>query len=412
MTRRERILAALNHKEPDRIPVDCGSMRSTGIMGLAYNSLKQHLGIQEGQTKIFDMVQQLAIPEQWYLDRFGIDSVDLSRTFANDSQDWIPWNLPDGSPAYRPSWVDIRKVGEDWVCYNDAGLEVGRMSPNLVYFTQTNYPLMGIEDADYTDLKKTMGETIWGSVADPAWRHGGRKEFPQMLRTNLLQLQKETDYASMFAIGGNFFENGQYLYRTDEFLMNMLIEEENTEKLLDRLLEIHIETVDRVLGGIGDLVDVLMFGDDLGTQNTTMISGDLYRKLIYPRQKKLFQYVHDHSDAKVFLHSCGAIADLIPDLIDAGVDILNPVQIGATGMDPKHLKREFGKDLVFWGGGVDTQHVLATGTVEEVRSSVIRNCEILMKDGGFVFNQVHNIVDGVPPENIVAMYEAVQSLSN
>lgn len=412
MTQRERILAALHHKEPDRIPVDCGSMRSTGIMGLAYNTLKKHLGIREGQTKIFDMVQQLAIPEQWYLDRFGIDSVDLARTFANDSQDWIPWNLPDGSSAYRPAWVDIRRVGEEWICYNDSGIEVGKMSPNLVYFTQTNYPLMGIEEAEYTNLKKSLGETIWGSVADPAWRYGGREDFPQMLRTNLLQLQKESDYASMFAIGGNLFENGQYLYRTDEFLMNMLSEQENTEKLLDTLLEIHLETVGRVLSGIGDLVDVLMFGDDLGTQNTTMISHDLYKKLIYPRQKKLFKYVHDHSDAKIFLHSCGAIADFIPDLIDAGVDILNPVQIGATGMDPERLKREFGKDLVFWGGGVDTQHVLATGTVGEVRDSVIRNCEILMKDGGFVFNQVHNIVDGVPPENIVAMYEAVQSISN
>ncbi|MFA7019799.1 MAG: uroporphyrinogen decarboxylase family protein, partial [Sphaerochaetaceae bacterium] len=226
---------------------------------------------------------------------------------------------------------------------------------------------------------------------------------------NLIQLQEETDYATMFAIGGNFFENGQYLYRTDEFLMNMLIEQENVEKLLDTLLEIHLETVDRVLRGIGDLVDVLMFGDDLGTQNTTMISRDLYKKLIFPRQKKLFQYVHDHSNAKVFLHSCGAISDLIPDLIEAGVDILNPVQIGAAGMEAKRLKREFGKDIVFWGGGVDTQHVLATGTVNEVSESVKRNCEVFMKDGGFVFNQVHNIVDGVPPENIVAMYEAVNS---
>jgi len=409
MTRRERILAALNHKEADKIPVDCGSMRSTGIMGLAYNSLKKYLGITSGQTKIFDMVQQLAIPEQWYLDRFNIDSVDLARTFATESDDWIEWNLPDGSQVYRPAWVDIRKVGDDWICYNDAGLEVGKMSPNLVYFTQTNYPLMGVEDADYTDLKKYLGETIWGSVTDPAWRFGGRQDFPQMLRKNLIQLQEETDYATMFAIGGNFFENGQYLYRTDEFLMNMLIEQENVEKLLDTLLEIHLETVDRVLRGIGDLVDVLMFGDDLGTQNTTMISRDLYKKLIFPRQKKLFQYVHDHSNAKVFLHSCGAISDLIPDLIEAGVDILNPVQIGAAGMEAKRLKREFGKDIVFWGGGVDTQHVLATGTVNEVSESVKRNCEVFMKDGGFVFNQVHNIVDGVPPENIVAMYEAVNS---
>lgn len=410
MTRRERIQAALNHQEADKVPVDCGSMRSTGIMGLAYNALKQYMGIREGKTKMFDMVQQLAIPEPWFLERFQIDSVDLARTFAENDDEWIPWNLPDGSEAFRPAWVDIKKIGEDWVCFNGEGVEVGRMSPNLVYFTQTNYPLMGKEEADYTDLKRYLSETIWGHVADPAWRLGGREDFPQLLKANLQKLQTETDYASMLAIGGNFFENGQYLYRTDEFLMNMLIEQEHVEKLLDRLLDIHLETVDRVLSGIGDSIDVLMFGDDLGTQNTTMISRDLYKQLIYPRQKKLFQYVHDHSNAKVFLHSCGAISSIIGDLIDAGVDILNPVQIGATGMEPKKLKQEFGKDVVFWGGGIDTQHVLASGTPEQVRDAVLRNCDIFMKDGGFVFNQVHNIVDGVPPENIVAMYDAVNSI--
>ncbi len=411
MNRRERVLAAINHKEADKIPVDCGSMRSTGIMGLAYNELKRYLGLDESTTKIYDMVQQLALVEEWYLDKFQIDSVDLARTFANNKEDWIEWNLPDGSPALRPAWVDIRREGEDWVCYNGDNLEVGRMTPNIVYFTQTNYPLMGLENADVTDLKRYMGETIWGHVADPAWRHGSRDNFPQMLRDNLLKFQGENDYATMFAIGGNFFEYGQYLYRTDEFLINMLIEQDNVEKLLDKLLEIHLETLDRVLSGIGDSVDILMFGDDLGTQNTTMISRDLYKQLIYPRQKKLFQYVHDHSNAKVFLHSCGAIYDIIGDLIDAGVDILNPVQIGATGMEPKRLKEEFGKDGVCWGGGIDTQHVLASGTPEEVAEAVKRNCDIFMKDGGFVFNQVHNIVDGVPPESIVAMYEAVNNFS-
>ncbi|NLA92892.1 MAG: methyltransferase [Spirochaetales bacterium] len=411
MKRRERILAAINHKEADKIPVDCGSMRSTGIMGLAYNELKRYLGVDESTTKIYDMVQQLALVEEWYLDRFQIDSVDLARTFANDSKDWIEWNLPDGSPALRPAWVDIRREGEDWVCYNGDNLEVGRMTPNLVYFTQTNYPLMGIENAEVSDLRRYMGETIWGHVADPAWRHGAEENFPQLLRDNLLKFQAENDYATMFAIGGNFFEYGQYLYRTDEFLINMLIEQDNVEKLLDKLLEIHLETLDRVLSGIGDSVDILMFGDDLGTQNTTMISRDLYKQLIYPRQKKLFQYVHDNSNAKVFLHSCGAIYDIIGDLIDAGVDILNPVQIGASGMEPKRLKEEYGKDVVFWGGGIDTQHILASGTPAEVKESVKRNCDIFMKDGGFVFNQVHNIVDGVPPENIVAMYEAVNNFS-
>ncbi len=409
MNKRERVVAALNHKEADKIPVDCGSMRSTGIMALAYNELKKYLGIEEGKTKVFDMVQQLAIPEQWYLDRFQIDSIDLSRTFANNESDWIEWNLPDGSKAYRPSWVDIRKEGDSWICYNEQGVNLGKMSPGLVYFTQTNYPLMGVDNADLRDLPAKMNETIWGHVADPAWRWGSDPSFGSMLEENLATVQRESDYATMFAIGGNFFEWGQYLYRTDEFLMNMMIEEEHTEKLLDRLLEIHLENTDRVLKAIGKEIDIVMFGDDFGTQNTTMISRDLYKRLIWPRQKKLFQFVHDNSSAKIFLHSCGAISSILGDLIDAGVDIINPVQIGAEGMDPAYLKKEFGKDVVFWGGGVDTQHILSLGTAQEVREATLRNCEIFYKDGGFVFNQVHNIVDGVPPENIVAMYDAVNS---
>jgi uroporphyrinogen decarboxylase len=407
MTSRERILAALNHQEPDRIPIDCGSMRSTGIMGMPYNALKHHLGINTGSTKMYDMVQQLAIPEQWYLDRFGIDCVDLARAFSDADADWIPWRLPDGSPALRPSWVPLEFIGDIWLCKNEAGLVLGKMSPGLVYFTQTHHPLAGNETEDFHDLRSLLGDTIWGSVADPAWRHAGRPDFAQLLRQKALELRNTTDYAIMFGIGGNLFEYGQYLYGSEEFLVNLLLEPLKVEKLLDSLLEIHLETIDKVVSAIGDIVDVLVFGDDLGSQNSTLISYDLYRKFIFPRQQTMFSRVHARCPAKVFLHSCGAVSDFIPDLIEAGVDILNPVQLGARGMEAPRLKREFGRDLVFWGGGIDTQHVLATGTPEQVRTEVLRNCEIFNKDGGFVFNQVHNIVEGVSPENIVAMYDAV-----
>jgi len=411
MTHRERILAALNHKEPDRIPVDCGSMRSTGIMGMPYNALKHHLGILGSSTKMYDMVQQLAIPEQWYLDRFGIDCVDLARAFSEADTDWIPWSLPDGSSALRPAWVPLELNGDTWLCKNEAGLVLGKMSPGLVYFTQTYHPLAGSESEDFHNLRTLLGNTIWGSVADPAWRYASRSDFPQLLRQKALALRNTTDYAIMFGIGGNLFEYGQYLYGSEEFLVNLLLEPRRMEKLMDGLLEIHLETIDKVVSAIGDIVDVLVFGDDLGSQNSTLISPELYRKFIFPRQQTMFSRVHARCPAKVFLHSCGAVSDFITDLIEAGVDILNPVQLGAQGMDPVRLKREFGQELVFWGGGIDTQHVLATGTPEQVRSEVLRNCEIFNKDGGFVFNQVHNIVEGVPPQNIVAMYEAVSCLA-
>ena len=214
----------------------------------------------------------------------------------------------------------------------------------------------------------------------------------------------------MMGFGGNLFENGQFLYRTDEFLVNLLIEPENMNKMLDKLLEMHLKTLEKVLDAVGDSVDVIMFGDDLGTQSAPMINPDLYREVFYPGHKKMFQMVKDRTDMKVFLHSCGSVKQFLPDLIDAGLDIINPVQTTAADMDPLELKKEFGKDLVFWGGGVDTQHLLPGGTPDEIRRDVRKNAEILMKDGGFVFSQIHNIVTGVPPENIVAMYEEANSI--
>lgn len=413
MKKAERVRAALNHKEPDKLPIDCGSMRSTGIMGIPYNALKRYLGKNEETTKIYDMVQQLAVPEQWYLDMFQIDSVDLARAFADEPDEpdeWLAWNLPDGSPALRPKWVDIQMEGDTWICRNSEGVSLGKMSPGLVYFTQTNYPLMQNDSLDISRVPEYVGKTIWGAVTDPAWQHAGKEDFGARLREKSLKLRRETDYAQMFAIGGNFFEMGQFLYRTDEFLMKLALEPVEMGKLLDKLLEMHLASLDQVIDAVGDTVDVFMFGDDFGTQSSTMISRDMYKDLIFPRQKKLFQHVHDRCDVKVFLHSCGSIYSLIPDLIDAGVDILNPVQIGAANMDPQKLKSEFGKDLTFWGGGIDTQHVLANSSPQKIRDEVRRNSEILMKDGGFVFNQVHNIVDGVAPENIIAMYEAANEI--
>ena len=411
MTSRQRIQAAINHKEPDKLPIDCGSMRSTGIMAMPYNSLKKHLQITEGSTKVYDAAQQLAIPEQWYLDKFKVDSVDLARAYAGDDKDWSPWNLPDGSRALLPKWLHFEQQGKDWVCIDSENDIIGRMPEGIAYFTQTIWPYMGIEKSSFPDLGHAIGKTMWGYISDPLWKNEGSPDFYKQLQEKAKTLKETTDYASMIGFGGSLFEMGQFLYRTDELLMNLLLTPDEMGLLFDNLVELHLEKLEKVLGAINGQVDVIQFGDDFGTQSSLMINPETYRQIIYPRQKKLFSYVHDHSDLKVFLHSCGAINSIIPDLIDAGVDIINPVQIGADGMDPVELKREYGKDIVFWGGAIDTQHRLPKATPQEVRDDVKKNSEILMKDGGFVFNQVHNIVDGVPPENIVAMYEAANEIT-
>ena len=410
MTSRERVVTAINHKEPDKVPVDCGSMRSTGIHGVAYNGLKKYLNIQGGETKMYDVPQQLSIPEQWYLDKFKIDSIDFARGFADNPEDWKDWILPDGSPAKLPAWLNIQKKDDSWVCFNNDGELCAEMPSTSYYFDSKLWPLYGVEPKKFDDLGYQLSRSMWSYLSDPLWKNAGSPEFYTLLREKAKKMYEETDYAMMIGFGGNLFEGGQFLYRTDEFLLNLLAYPDEMEVLIDKLTELHLQNLEPLLDAISPYVQIIQFGDDLGTQSAPMLSPELYRKLFIPRQKKLFGKVKEKTDMAVFMHNCGAISEFLPDLIDAGLDIINPVQIGATGMGPEKLKREFGKDLVFWGGGVDTQHTLPLADPQTVREEVKRNTEIFMKDGGFIFNQVHNIQAGIPPENITAMYDEVNKI--
>jgi uroporphyrinogen decarboxylase len=406
MTSRDRVLSTIAHHEPDRLPRDCGAMRSTGIMGIAYDRMKTYLGVTGGHTRIFDAVQQLAIPEEWYLDRFGLDAVDLSRAFAENDDDWVEWTLQDGTQVQFPAWLQFEPLaGGGWACLNDDGVAIAQMPASATYFSQKVFPLMGQLPESFESLGKWMNMSPWSYMTDPIWKNTSRSDFWTYFGETAKKYRSTTDRAIMLGFGGNLFEWGQFLYRTDEFLINLLTEPETMERLLDALVERHLHVLDQVLEAVGSAIDIIQFGDDLGTQAAPMIDPELYHRMFFPRHKRLFERVHQHG-IKVFFHSCGAIADFMPDLIDAGADILNPVQIGAVGMDPVRLKNEFGKDVCFWGGGIDTQHVLALSTPQEVKDAVRRNCEVFAKDGGFVFNQVHNILANVPPENVVAMYEA------
>jgi uroporphyrinogen decarboxylase len=379
-------------------------------MGIAYNNLKKHLTVGDGETKIYDVPQQLCIPEPWYLDRFQVDAVDLARNFAGDPEDWIDWQLPDGSPAKLPGWLDIKKKGDSWIVANSEGEFCSEMPPSSYYFDQKMWPLLGVHKENFDDLGKDMGRTMWAYLSDPLWKNGGRPDFYDFLREKAKHLYEETEYAIMIGFGANLFEWGQFLYRTDEFLVNIMAYRDEMENMLDKLTEIHMQNLEPVLEAVSPYVQVIQMGDDLGMQSGPMLSPELYHEMFFPRHKKIFRMVKEKTDMAVFLHSCGAIADFLPDLIEGGVDIINPVQITAEGMEPSKLKREYGKDLVFWGGGVDTQRTLPLGTPADVREEVKRNTEILMKNGGFIFTQVHNIQAGVSPENIIAMYDEVNNI--
>jgi uroporphyrinogen decarboxylase len=208
--------------------------------------------------------------------------------------------------------------------------------------------------------------------------------------------------------GCNLFEWGTFLRRMDNFLMDLVLDQAGVERLLDALMELHLATLEKVCRAVGDVADILRFGDDLGTDDGPFMRPETYRKLIKPRQAILCDYVKKHSRMHTFLHTCGSVYKLIPDMIDAGYEIINPVQTNARDMEPERLKREFGRDLTFWGAGVDTRSVLNRAAPEDVKKHVRRRLEILAPGGGFVFNTVHNILPDVPPENIIAMFQAVR----
>ncbi len=204
---------------------------------------------------------------------------------------------------------------------------------------------------------------------------------------------------------------GQFLYRLDNFLFMMAAEPQRVHRFLDRIVEMHLANLERFLGAVGDFIDVVLFGDDLGMQSGPMMSPKMYREFFQPRHRLLWTRAKELADVKVMLHCCGGVRELLPDLIEANLDAINPVQITCVGMDAAGLKSDFGRDLTFWGGGCDTRYILANGTPDQVAEHVRDQVNVLHPGGGFVFQQVHNILANVPPENVVAMFDAVQQIS-
>ena len=411
MTRRERVLAAIAHKEPDKVPVDLGAMRSTGITAAAYGRLKEHLGIRSGHTYVYDVVQQLAQPEDIVLDYVQADVVDLGRAFLTETADWKDFTLPNGAPAKIPAYIRFVPHEGGWQALAGDGAVIGTMPQGAYYLSQAQFPL---KDWDGTDLSVLdhmpahMDRVTWSALPCAPYHRPLNAEHLAEIRRRAKRLYETTDYAVMIAFGANLLEWGQYLCRMDQFLIDLVENRRKAEALLDKLVEMHIGNLEKVLDAVAGYVQIIQMGDDLGTQQALEISPRLYREVFKPRQKLIFETVKKRSGPHVFLHSCGAISDILADLIEVGVEIINPVQTSARGMDPARLKKEFGKDVVFWGGGCDTQKVLPLGTPEEIDSHVKERIDIFAPGGGFVFTQVHNIMPHVPPPNIAAMYEAVK----
>jgi uroporphyrinogen decarboxylase len=414
MSSRERILAAIAHKTPDRIPVDLGATPSSGISAIAYSNLVKHIGKPELPVQVYDVVQQLAQPEMSVLDMFGVDVLDIGRTFNVLVTDWKPVTLANGAAAFYPKWFNPEKLNDgSYVTYdNDGKTMLSRMPVGATFFDQTYFPYVDGYPDSYEGLDAEMGRIMWARDAHSPWDHAGEPDFWQKLRENTLELRKNTDKALLVVCGCNLFEWGTFLRRMDNFLMDLMCDPYNVEKLLDQLMIRHLATLEKVCNAVGDIVDIIRFGDDLGMTSGPFMDVEIYRELFKPRHKILCDYVKTHSKMHTFIHSCGSISLLMPDMIEAGIEIFNPVQTNAWRMEPAFLKKEFGKDCTFWGGGIENVGTLNTGTLQQVRDQVFERMEIFSKGGGFVFNTVHNILPDVPPENIVAMYDAVKEFNN
>lgn len=379
LTSRARVEMALNHREPDRIPFDLGGTILTGIHQTAYRRLRDALKLPAADIEIEDPVQQLARVHEDVKARLKVDVYGI--------------NPAKSRGISRPNWNEggYDKLVDEW------GIEWWKPQDGGLYYDMRRHPLADV------DTIQGLAKYQFPNPLDPV-RYEGMAE-----RADELMNQKQVAYI----LGRNapgIFEIALWMRGFENFYCDMVANQAFAEALLEKIAEVKMQYWAHALSLVGENVMIVSEADDLASQIGPLISPALYRKLIKPRHTELFAFIKKHAAAnvKIFFHSCGALSELLPDLIESGIDILNPVQVGAAGMDTKELKRQFGKDLTFYGGGVDTQRVLPRGTPDEVREEVRRRIDDLAPGGGFIFNTVHNIQADVPPENILAMWETVQ----
>jgi len=378
MTPRQRLRTSLAHKEPDRVPYDLASTQVTGISAIACANLRAYLGLPAVEPDLMDVMQQVAIPHDDLLRRLEVDTRGIFPRISTN------WNITPRDEG------DSLVIEDEWLCKYHMPKDDG------LYYSLAESPL---NDTSLT--QEAIDNLHWPDPADPRrWR--GLREEAEALRARGLPVV-------MRGLCAGILEMACRIRPMDKFLMDLVADEAAAVRLLRKITDLKAAFWDAALEDLGHLVDVVAEADDYGTQSSMLISPSTYRRLLKPLQAEIFRVIRKKlKGGFIFFHSCGNVRELIPDFIEIGVDILNPVHIAATGMQPESLKKDFGEDIVFWGGGVETQTILPRGTPDEVRENVKKNIAALAPGGGFVFNTVHNIQPDVPPENIVAMWEALR----
>ena len=367
MTHRERLIAAISHEQPDIVPIDFGGTVNSSIVVEGYEKLKQHFGI-EAENKILNRMMRIVEVDERVLRTLDIDTrgVFTEPAITEKDQEFVP-------DRYRDSW----------------GIE--RVKPaHSFYYDQISFPLAG--EITIADISKYS----WPDPDDPGIVQG--------LKERLQWIRENTDCAAILRVPAPFVHTSQYLRGFEDWYCDLALNAKVIEVLFDAILEITLQMAKNILKEVGQEVDVITCGDDLGTQRGLQISHDHYVKYIKPRHAKYFRQIHDLSPAKLLFHTCGSVANIIEDLIESGVDALNPVQVAAKGMDPVVLKQGYRGRMAFWGA-IDSQQVLPYGSVSAVKNMVAERIEQLGAGGGYILAAVHNIQPDVPVENILAMFQ-------
>jgi len=380
MNSRERILKALNFEEADRVPYDLASTTWTGITNTAYQNLLKYKGMAAENPNWSDVIQQIVVPSEKVLEELG---ADVRGVFPLTSHNWDVYSK-------------LKDCG-DYFEYVDEWNFTHHFPKDGFWFSLVKSPM---EAVDFTEE---------GIVEKGTWPDAGDLRRWDGLRKQATKYKEKGKIVFTKGLCAGLFEMHQRIRGMENAMLDPFMFAENSDKLVGKLADLKIEFWDTALDQIGDVVDIVGEGDDYGTQQSQLIAPEQFKEHYLPHFKRVIDFVKNKRlGIKILFHSCGNVRPIIPDFIEMGVDILNPVHVTATGMEPVQLKKDFGKDIVFWGGGVDTQHVLPSGTSEQVKDDVKRNIEALAPGGGFVFSTVHNIQAEVPPQNIIAMLEALR----
>ena len=414
MTSRERVLKSLDHEEPDRVPLDLGASVLTGMHVSSIYKLRQAMKLDPPGTpvKVLDPYQMLGEVEMDLVDALGVDVVQApaaATLFGYKPEGWKPWKLFDGTPLLVPEGFNTEpETNGDVLMYPEGDRKAapsGRIPAGGFYFDViVRQP--PLEEAKLNSDDNTEEFTPI-SEADLAY-----------FEHQVEQLYRETEkavfagfcfssFGDIALVPAPWLKNPKGIRDIEEWYISTVARRDYVYRVFERQCEVALANLEKLHQRLGNKVQVtLITGTDFGAQNSLFISKQSYQDLFKPFHKAINDWVHRNTGWKTFIHSCGSVVELIPDFIEAGFDILNPVQTAAAGMDPKGLKERFGEQIVFWGGGVDTQRTLPFGTPEEVKAEVRDRVEIFGRGGGFVFSAVHNIQAGVPVENLVAMFEA------